>query len=131
MVGSDEAHDVVQDTYIAARARLGRLRDPNALEAWLVRIAVNRCMDRHRRSGRLVPLSVVEDSRATTDPDRELRSLVERLPTRERTIVVLHYGHGYRLDEIGALLSLSHTNVRTIVSRARQRLLRSLREDQP
>ncbi|MGH2456404.1 MAG: RNA polymerase sigma factor, partial [Candidatus Limnocylindria bacterium] len=51
-----------------------------------------------------------------------LRELVERLPPRERTLVVLHYGHGYRLDEIARMTGLSAVNVRTIVFRARRRL---------
>jgi len=51
-----------------------------------------------------------------------LRELIERLPARDRTVVVLHYGHGYGLDEIAGFLDLTHTNVRSIVHRARKRL---------
>lgn len=128
LVGSHEAQDVVHDTYLAGRSRYERLRDPNALDAWLTRIAINRCMDRHRRADRLQPLAPAHASRPAGARDPGLRELIERLPARERTILVLHYGHGYRLDEIGRLLELSHTNVRTIIARARQRLLRALRE---
>lgn len=128
MVGPDEAHDVVQDTYLAARSRIGRLRDPNAFDAWVIRIAVNRCMDRHRRGGRLVALGATGEARSRPMRDSELRELIEALPPRERTILVLHYGHGYRLGEIAELLSLSSTNVRTIIARTRHRLLRALRE---
>ena len=53
----------------------------------------------------------------------ELRELVERLPARERTILVLHYGHGYSLAEIGQLLEITHVNARAIISRARRRLV--------
>jgi RNA polymerase sigma-70 factor (ECF subfamily) len=128
MVGRDEAHDVVHDTYLAARERLEKLRDPRALEAWLIRIAVNRCVDHHRRGGRLVTLDGAAESRSRASGDPELRQMIEALPPRERTILVLHYGHGYRLGEIADLLSLSATNVRTIIARTRQRLLRALRE---
>ena len=37
-----------------------------------------------------------------SDPD--LRAMVETLPYRQRTIVVLHYGHGLSLEEIARLL---------------------------
>jgi DNA-directed RNA polymerase specialized sigma24 family protein len=39
----------------------------------------------------------------------------------------LHYGHGYRLEEIAVLLDLTHTNVRSIIARARKRLFASWR----
>ena len=128
LVGANEAEDVVHDTYLAGRSRYARLRDPNAFEAWLIRIAINRCMDRHRRGSRVFPLRPTHEGRSASNRDLGLRELIERLPARERTILVLHYGHGYGLQEIGQILDLSHTNVRTIIARARQVLLRAMRE---
>jgi RNA polymerase sigma-70 factor (ECF subfamily) len=128
LVGANEAEDVVHDTYLAGRARYSGLRDPNAFDAWLIRIAINRCMDRHRRGSRVFPLKPTYEGGSASSRDLGLRELVERLPPRERTILVLHYGHGYGLQEIGQLLDLSHTNVRTIIARARQGLLRAMRE---
>ena len=128
LVGRNEAEDVVHDTYLAGRSRYARLRDPAAFEAWLIRIAINRCVDRHRRGSRVFPLRPTYEGRSASDRDLGLRELIERLPLRERTILVLHYGHGYGLQEIGQLLDLSHTNVRTIIARARQVLLRAMRE---
>lgn len=130
LVGDTEAEDVVQDTYVAARRRLPQLRDPDALEAWLTAIAVNLAFSRHRRRRALRNLlprlhrsQVVHGSR-----DLALRELVEALPPRERTVLVLHYGHGYRLEEIAGLLDLTHTNVRTIIARTRKRLFTAWRD---
>ena len=60
--------------------------------------------------------------RRTAASDIGLRELVEKLPPRERTVLVLHYGHGYRLEEIAVILDLTHTNVRTVIARTRKRL---------
>ncbi|MGZ8724359.1 MAG: RNA polymerase sigma factor [Aeromicrobium sp.] len=128
LVGGVEAEDVVQDTYLAARNRFARLRDPTAFDAWVIRIAINRCMDRHRRGSRMETLRAGGRTSSAASRDAGLRELIEQLPPRERTTVVLHYGYGYQLDEIGRLLSLSHTNVRTIIARARQHLLHAWRE---
>jgi DNA-directed RNA polymerase specialized sigma24 family protein len=54
--------------------------------------------------------------------DVGLRQLVEGLPPRERTLVVLHYGYGYRMEDIAGMTGLSAVNVRTILFRARRRL---------
>lgn len=37
LVGTDSAEDVVQDAYLRARAKIGQLRDVQALDAWLTR----------------------------------------------------------------------------------------------
>jgi RNA polymerase sigma-70 factor (ECF subfamily) len=122
LVGAESAEDVVQDTYLLARARVAQLRDPSSFDAWLNRIAVNRCYGLRRRGlhlERLLP-SLVRQRQPETDLG--LRELIEGLPARQRTILVLHYGHGYSLREIAELLELTHDNVRAIVVRTRRRL---------
>lgn len=123
-VGVDEADDVVQDAYVAARQRLWQLHDPDALGAWLKRIAINRCYDRHRRARRLNErLPLLARGETVAGHDIGLRELVEHLPPRQRTVLVLHYAYGYSLLEIAELLSLTHVNVRTIIARTRRSLL--------
>jgi RNA polymerase sigma factor (sigma-70 family) len=129
LVGADDAEDVVQDAYLRARARRGELRDAAAFDAWLMRIAINLCYSRHQRARtlrRLLPAI----GRADVERPRDLalRDLIERLPPRERTVLVLHYGHGYQLEEIARLLGLSAVNVRAIASRSRRALGRQWRE---
>jgi RNA polymerase sigma-70 factor, ECF subfamily len=129
LVGADEAEDVVQEVYLRTRSRTSQLRDPGSFDAWVARAAVNLCYNRHRARGRLVArLARLVRAGTTSDPDVGLRELVERLPTRERIVVVLHYGHGYRLDEIAELVGVTSGNARTILFRARRRLADQLVE---
>jgi RNA polymerase sigma factor (sigma-70 family) len=128
LVGVDGAEDVVQDTYITARARIGQLRDPGAIEAWLARIAVHRSFRIRRRGKRLQELlQIVPLPRWTPPPvgRLELHELVEALPARERAVVVLQHGYGYSLAEVAELVGISHANARKISSRTRARLLRA------
>ena len=129
LVGPDAAEDVVQDAYVRARERYAQLREPARFDAWVARMAVNLCFNRHRarRALRDVLPRLSRPSLAA-QPDLALRELIEALPPRERTLIVLHYGHGYRTDELAALLNLTPTNARTILFRARARLGRALRE---
>jgi RNA polymerase sigma-70 factor (ECF subfamily) len=129
LLGADAAEDVVQDTYIRARERHDQLRDPASFEAWLARMAVNLCFNRHRARRALATLlPKLHRSAPSVQPDIALRELIEALPPRERTLIVLHNGHGYRLHEMAALLDLTPTNARTILFRARARLGKALRE---
>ena len=79
--------------------------------------------DAHRRRN-LARAKLPALLRTEQPPERDiaLTELVERLAPRDRTILVLHYGHGYGLQEIAQLLEMTHTNVRSVISRARQRL---------
>jgi RNA polymerase sigma-70 factor (ECF subfamily) len=122
LVGAIDAEDVVQDTYLLGWRRIDQLRDGAAFEPWVTRIAVNLCFGRHRRGKRLRELLPALLPRRAAASDIGLRELVEKLPPRERTVLVLHYGHGYGLEEIATLLDLTHTNVRTIIARTRKRL---------
>ncbi|MEO5704694.1 MAG: sigma-70 family RNA polymerase sigma factor [Candidatus Limnocylindrales bacterium] len=131
LVGHDAAEDVVQDTYLTARARLGQLRDPSALEAWLARICVHRSFRIRRRGRRLQELlAVVPFARSTPAASGrvELHELVENLPPRDRAVVVLQHGYGYTLAEVAELVGISHANARQISSRTRARLLQQWRE---
>jgi RNA polymerase sigma-70 factor (ECF subfamily) len=122
-VGTQGADDIVQDTYLAARSRIDQLRDVSALDRWLARIAENLCYQVLRRSS----LQTRNAARPADPPpasDPALRDLIERLPLRERAIVVLHYGHGYSLEEVARMLSLSYANTRALLSRTRRRMYR-------
>ena len=130
LVGADHAEDVVQDTYLRTRDRIGQLHDSGRFDAWVARTAVNLCYNRHRSQRRLrerLPRLVAARS-VSSDRDPGLRELIERLPPRERTVIVLHYGHGYRTDEVAALVGTSPTNARSILFRARRRLAAQLQE---
>jgi RNA polymerase sigma-70 factor (ECF subfamily) len=131
LVGADTAEDVVQDTYLAARARISQLRDATAVEAWLARICVHRSFRIKRRGKRLQELLQFVPFAHSTPSGAgrlELQELIERLPPRERAVVVLQHGYGYTLAEVAELVGVSHANARQIASRTRANLMRQWRE---
>jgi len=129
LVGFDAAEDVVHDAYLRGRQRFAQLREVDRFDAWLTRIAINLCINRHRSGRRLRELLPTLGNRPSPMPrDAGLRELVELLPARERTLLVLHYGYGYRFEEIARMTGLSTVNARTIVFRARRRLADQIRE---
>lgn len=127
LVGPDAAEDIVQETYLIARDRSSHLRDPDSIESWLVRICIRRAFRverRRRRLGELLGLLPrVRHAAAPSDPI-ELHELIERLPGRERAVVVLQHGYGYSLAEVAELVGVSHANARQIASRTRARLMK-------
>ena len=100
IAGSDDAADLVQETYLRAADRLHQLRDPDLFDAWIVRIALNEARSAVRRRRRRLEQAAGFAIQVAPVPDAELRQLVDQLAPRERAVIVLHYGYGYRMAEI-------------------------------
>jgi RNA polymerase sigma-70 factor (ECF subfamily) len=130
-VGADAAEDVVHDAFLRGRRAFHQLRDEDLFEGWITRIAVRVCLDLRRADRRFADVVRAWWRREPQSPVRDvaLRELIERLPPRERTLVVLHYGYGYRVDDIAAMGGLSAVNVKTILFRARRRLREEMEDD--
>lgn len=105
------------------------LRDPNALGAWLLRIATRHALTRRRRVGATLPLLPDHAARlvgaATPSIDGvALRDALATLPPRMRAAVVLHYYADLTVDGVATALERSPN---TIKSQLREGLAR-LRE---
>jgi RNA polymerase sigma-70 factor (ECF subfamily) len=130
----EEARDLVQDTFV--RVAQNRTRLPDGLadqEAWLVRVLVNLCRDRWRRSAVRRLAAVMAPAEATPHPEAALvaHAVVNRalrsLRPRRRAIVVMHELEGLTPGEIGRLLGVSAVTVRWHLSRGRRELAQIIR----
>ncbi len=123
VVGRDDAEDVVQETYLRARDRIGQLRNPGAFDAWVTRIALNEARSLARRRATYQERLGERDPRdRSSNSDIALLELVESLTVPQRMAVVLYYGYGYGLADVARLIGTSHVNARTIILRARRSL---------
>ena len=134
--GSD-AEDVFQATWAKFIEFLGRHRDPNALNGWLVAVARNQCIDLGRIPGPHVPLEVIADLQSdVVAPDEAairgldvqmLEQAMAQLSERERQLVALWaYGASYR--EIDEVLGFPAGSVGPTLGRCRAKLERELKE---
>ena len=140
------ADDLTQETFIRVHRRIGGLRDPAAVEAWLYRIATNLCYDRFRqREHRSPPLPLVSLREQRDEPAEEealqpdhlleqsdMSDCVVRflsdLPGPMREVLLLHDLQGFTGPEIADRLGLSIHNVKIRLHRARTRLRAALSE---
>ncbi|MGH3050704.1 MAG: RNA polymerase sigma factor, partial [Gaiellaceae bacterium] len=141
MRSREDAADVAQEVAVDVLGSLGRLRDPEAFDAWVHRITVRHAMrrwkkDRSRRRTE-APLELLDEEGLREalkggDIDAELAArqalvgALSRLPARQRTALALRYVHDLPDDEIAAALGCRVGSVRALLSRGR----RALREDQ-
>ncbi len=132
---ADDARDAVQDAYLRAARHADRLPpgEPGG-EAWLVRVLVNLCHDRHRRTQRrgkpeaLTGQEVSSASRpdALTLARLSVEAALADLPPRRRAVVVLHELEERSVEEIAGLLGVARVTVRWHLAAGRKQLARVL-----
>ena len=127
-----EAEDAVQETMVRAWKAWDTIADPERRGAWLTRICINHC--RHRRRARRWLLWA---DRTTDEPDQlaathvdeidlDMDAAFRRLTLQQRTVIALHYGYGYSLDECADLMGCRPGTVRSHLARALATLRREI-----
>jgi len=138
MGNAADARDLAQDTFAKALTHYGQDR-PTHVQAWIMRIARNTCLDhlRLRRSrGVQQPLSefvaidwrTPEERAGREEELRTIRRVVALLPRGLREVLVMYeYGEmSYR--EIARALDIHQATVASRLGRARRAVLRAYRE---
>jgi RNA polymerase sigma factor (sigma-70 family) len=118
LVSDREAEEVVQDAFMAIVARWDQLSNPGGyLRVAVVNGARKRLRSRAPREAAELRLSSERD-RGQADADAELLDIVDSLPERQRTVVILKYYAGLNATEIGAMLGCPSATVRSLLRRA-------------
>jgi RNA polymerase sigma-70 factor (ECF subfamily) len=131
---AEEGRDLVQEAFLRAARRPASIPWPEAAaEAWLVRVVVNLCRDRHRRRGvrearrhRLPrPLAGAEPE-STALARATVEAALSRLSPRQRAVVLLRELEDRPTAEVARLLGLTRVTVRWHLAQARKTLARWL-----
>jgi RNA polymerase sigma-70 factor (ECF subfamily) len=126
-----EAEDTAQQVFIEAFQRLGKLRDPARLGAWLRSATVNRCIDLLRRNKEDLGLDPEELASHSPLPDEKLErkevqgqvmAAISRLPPKQRETVTLFYISGHSIQEIARLQGVPAGSIKRRLHDARARL---------
>jgi RNA polymerase sigma factor (sigma-70 family) len=133
-----EAEDILQESFYHAFADINRLQNASSFGAWVNRIALNRSIT-HLRKRKIVfsntgELDVADEEVYDEAEDKlfdcrvdDVRTAIEQLPQGYKTIVNLYLFENIAQEEIGKMLGISHSTVRTQYHRAKKRVIQSLK----
>ena len=132
----DDAYDLTQDCFVRAYRNLGSTNSELNVSAWLHRIASNACLDvlRRRKRIRWTPWDNTRHepllgSHEMDDPERRTVSLetsgivqetLNRMTPRNRAALIMREYEGMSCEEIGEVLGLSRSAVKSILFRGRE-----------
>ena len=135
---SDEAEDVVQETFVRAWNKRSRLREPEKFPAWITAMARNRACDLLRKR-RTVPLDdngpEIPDTQ-TAKPDEQMagadlqghvQSALAQLPEMHRTALTLRYLDGLDHHAIEEIMGITNGALRGILGRALAAMRKTLK----
>ena len=137
----EDARDATQEAFIRLHRKIRQIDSGRGVGPWLYSVTLNACRDigRERQRSRLVPMENWA-SLAPADPlaspeglyaDREreerLRTVLRRLPEKERAALLLREMEGLSTEEVARILGSSQATVRSQICTARLKLRKLLR----
>ena len=141
-----EAEDVVQDTFLRVYKNLDRFDETLKFSTWIYRIATNLCIDRLRKRKPIYSLDAEsqdyegldgysmipsddktpESELILSDTQRIIHQAMESLPPKYKSVMMLRYIQDLSLQEVGDILGMPVTTIKTRVHRGREFLRKKL-----
>lgn len=147
MLGNkQEAEDAVQETFLRVFLNLARYDEAQKFSTWIFRIGTNLCIDRLRKKRPNYSLDAElpegeggdwysmlasedpspEDQLVLSETQSQIRQAIDVMPDKYKSVVVLRYLQDMSLQEIGDVLDMPVTTVKTRVHRGREFLRKQL-----
>ena len=127
---TDDAEDLLQETFIKIHSRLGDLKDENKLAPWIYQIVRNSLTDYYRK--RNLETSEFQEETTVADSGEQsddiysacisgcLKVFIDRLPEKYREPLVLSDIKGLKQKDIAEQMNLSYSGLKSRVQRGRE-----------
>ena len=140
---AEEAEELAQDTFVKAFQALDSYKGKSKFSTWLYRIAYNGAITMVRKrklefysldEQRLSDQDELSISNRLTEIDQEelsakLKKAMETLPEDDQVLITLYYYDEQRIEDIALITSLSVSNVKVKIHRARKKMYLFLKEN--
>jgi RNA polymerase sigma-70 factor (ECF subfamily) len=142
--GAADVEDLAQEVFLKAYQSFGRLREQSNHRAWLYKIATNcaytSLRERRNKRGKTLRLDDAWSEQmlasdlafgpvARNQSAQRARALVENLPVKQKTALVLRYLQELDYGEIASVMGCSQGSARANVYQALRRLRATLKEE--
>jgi len=146
---TEDTKDLYQEVFIKAFQSIKTFRFRSEFYTWLVRIAINTCINFRKRNSYRRHESIDNDwdedekswkislTAGDGNPEqllirnelnKQIQQSINQLSTRQRSVFVLKHYHGYKLKEIADMMNCSEGTVKNYMFRAVQKLKKLLQD---
>lgn len=136
----DEAEDVVQETLLKLWQLRERIPDAERMEHLALVVVRNACISVLRRTNRRVCIAINEEVAPGTmstnahermeqdEAELWLRQCIHSLPDKQRAILKMRNVEGLSYGDIAKIIGTTESSVRGLICRARNTLLKQLKD---
>ena len=124
----DDAYDIVQNGACKAIQSSDSLRNEEYVSTWIYRIMINECL-KYVQKNRVVSYEVICEEGggqlgSTEDiyENVDLKRALDKLESKDRTIIILKYFEGMKFEEIASILDENVSTIKTRHYRSMKKL---------
>lgn len=128
---TQDAEDAVQNIFTKLLSYEGEFKSLEHEKAWLIVVTQNHCkntLSHWWKKKRTDSSKLVEGQYVDNGLKGFIWEEILKLPIKYKTVVYLYYYEGYTSEEIGSILGIKDSTIRTQLSTARKLLKPVLRE---
>jgi len=133
----ESAADLTQDTFVKAFQALNTFKPGAALRPWLLRIASNTALNHFRGAKHYQSLEQMMEELPGQEPasdddvannlelkmnEEKLMDIIETLQPQHRHLFLLRYQHDLSYEDIGTVLDLPVTTIKSLLFRVRKKV---------
>ena len=113
-----DSEDIVQETFTACYLNRKKLREPAAFKTWFYRILTRSAWKICKKTGRERP------------EERILFEAVEKLPPKQKTVLILYYYNDMPIREIAKVCGVFEGTVKSRLYHAKEQLKKVLTQEE-
>lgn len=123
----ETSEDVYQEVFLRLARKMPEFESEEHKKAWLIRVTTN-CSKSILNSSFIKHRADLDENLSFETPERhDIYYAVLNLPIKYRTVIHLYYYENYSIKEISKILKLNENTIKTRLSRARQKLEKTVK----
>jgi len=130
----EQAEDIVQDVFLKLWDKREEFNKINNIEAWCMTMTKHMVLD-NLRTNRYYQIDLNNNEFDDQTPDliiereettKEVRTMIESLPVKQKEVIILREIEGYTYQEIGNIMGIDQNLVKVTLFRARENLRKKI-----
>ncbi len=123
----DDIDDAIQMTIEKALKNIKKLKEPQYIKTWIIRILINNCNDICKRKKKNIEYNEnielnVKNDNEEVDAKLDFYILIKSLNEKEKIVMTLYYSENLTTKEISKILKEPESTIRNRISRAVKKL---------
>ena len=118
----ENSEDVYQEVFLRLAKKVPEFKNEEHEKAWLIRVTINCSKNLVNSKFLKNTTELTEEIPFETKERHEIYYSVQKLPLKYKTIIHLYYYENYKISEIGKILKMKESTVKSYLFRAREKL---------